>query len=217
MAQNNQVWRFQCQGCGNKVEQGSPGDLKTLAMENGEVHNVTACSKCVIEIDKYIEKQETEQAVLDRAKPPKVLRDRPGGFPEAVQKATIAAALEPQGYAPVAPIPAPSPIEQNLMNNLTLLMGELVKGQNDIKELLMSQNKQSAKAVEYAGAVRMPRSGVLTSARVVMGEHPLNSDYTEDIEEKINRLADRPRPVQQNMPANFGQKRSRNRGRNRSR
>lgn len=204
MAQNNQVWRFKCEGCGLEVAQGSPSDLKTILLDTGEVINVNACSKCVVDIDKYIENQEKEQAAIDRAKPPKVLRDRPGGFPESIRQATIAAAEAPRGYQPQAEplypppppiqhIPAPSPVEQNLLNNLTLLMGELVKGQNDIKELLTAQRPRTATEIEAQ----------------IRSRAPLPFPVIGDDE--------RPRPVQQNMPENFGQKRKRNRGRNRSR
>ena len=128
---SSQSWTFVCQGCNQNVKQGSPGDLKCLKLddkEDGELAQITVCSKCAREIDKWIEESEKIQAEKEKAKPPKVIPDRPGGYPAPVNPAPAIPPAPP--VLKHQPPPSPDPVT----DPLALILAELVAGQNRIAE-----------------------------------------------------------------------------------
>lgn len=138
---SSQSWTFVCQGCNQNVKQGSPGDLKCLKLddkEDGELAQITVCSKCAREIDKWIEESEKIQAEKEKAKPPKVIPDRPGGYPAPVNPAPAIPPAPPVQQPlnvapPVLKHHPPAPPEP-VTDPLALILAELVAGQNRIAE-----------------------------------------------------------------------------------
>lgn len=125
MSRIERVWKFQCQVCGLDKEQGSEPVLACVDLDNGDIAQVNACSKCYRDIKKYRDDQSYERAGLEAKKTPKRIDRSDEDFPP--------------------PTPREPEQPQVKMNDLAAALVSIAEGQKEIIGLLQNGQPQQTK------------------------------------------------------------------------